>query len=263
MRNLFIDRCLLGPFAAVSLFLLLAGCAPQPKRTFFCGPNGHTYDTISACTADCHASLKAFVGICIPGKTQPRKKPHYSMNGIPWPLLMAGLRAAALAAALVFAPFVLTAVGAALLGPLIGWEALSVTTAVTAAEMGAEALFEAGTELAADAVGDAALDAGADALAEAAQAETMEGLSFEEQVEKAVIEEMRDRTGGEFAESWELRSLEGPKSMSDNLDPTIGESQVRYQASFWDSMNEELLDISVNFDPATGQFGIIKFSGGG
>jgi hypothetical protein len=50
--------------------------------------------------------------------------------------------------------------------------------------------------------------------------------------------------------------------MSDNLDPTIGPTQVRYQASFWDPINEEYIDISANYDPATGKFGIIKFAGG-
>jgi len=89
-----------------------------------------------------------------------------------------------------------------------------------------------------------------------------EPQTFEGRVEKAVIDEMKDRPGGEYAETWELQNLDGPKAMSDNLDPQLGPDQVRYQATFKDGMTGKPVKISINYDPDTGQFGTIKLASG-
>ena len=82
-----------------------------------------------------------------------------------------------------------------------------------------------------------------------------------ERFEKAVIEEMKLRRGGETAEAWELRKIQGPYRMA-NPDPNLGPTQVRYQVRFYDTFNETLVDISVNYDVESGLFGIIKFASG-
>jgi Pretoxin HINT domain len=85
--------------------------------------------------------------------------------------------------------------------------------------------------------------------------------SFRARVEEAVIEEMQTRPGGETAEAWELTKLEGPHKMA-NPDPNLGPNQVRYQATFRDTFTGERVQISINYDVDTGQFGIIKFASG-
>lgn len=47
-----------------------------------------------------------------------------------------------------------------------------------------------------------------------------------------------------------------------NPDPNLGPSAVRYQARFFDPINEEYFHISVNYDPVNGYFGIIKLASG-
>lgn len=80
-------------------------------------------------------------------------------------------------------------------------------------------------------------------------------------LEEAVIEEMQHRLGGETAEAWELIDLQGPYTIA-RQDPNLGPYQVRYQARFFDTFAATSVDISVNYDPDTGLFGIIKFAGG-
>ena len=87
------------------------------------------------------------------------------------------------------------------------------------------------------------------------------GAAFEASLERSVIEEMSERAGGETAEAWELQQVSGPHKIA-NPDPNLGPDQVRLQAQFWDTFNEETVDISVNYDPTTNQFGIIKFASG-
>lgn len=86
------------------------------------------------------------------------------------------------------------------------------------------------------------------------------GRPLRERIQEAVINEMKERRGGEAAESWELASLEGPRKMA-NPEPGLGPNQVRYQAAFKD-YKEDTIEISVNYDPDTGLFGIIKFASG-
>ncbi len=81
-----------------------------------------------------------------------------------------------------------------------------------------------------------------------------------ERIQEAVIREMQGRPGGEAAESWELIELSGPRQMA-NPEPGLGPGQVRYQATFEDYKGE-IIEISVNYDQETGQFGIIKFASG-
>jgi hypothetical protein len=85
--------------------------------------------------------------------------------------------------------------------------------------------------------------------------------SLRERLEEAVIEEMRHRLGGETAEAWELIDLQGPFTIA-NRDSNLGSHQVRYQARFFDTFAATSVDISVNYDPDTGLFGIIKFASG-
>jgi hypothetical protein len=45
-------------------------------------------------------------------------------------------------------------------------------------------------------------------------------------------------------------------------DPNLGPNQVRYQAQFVDDASGEVYNISINYDPDTGLFGIIKEASG-
>jgi len=58
-----------------------------------------------------------------------------------------------------------------------------------------------------------------------------------------------------------LVDLEGPKAIA-NPDPLLGPNQVRYQAQFVNEFTGEVIDVSVNYDPTTGQFGTIKPASG-
>ena len=82
-----------------------------------------------------------------------------------------------------------------------------------------------------------------------------------ERLTSAVIDEMKDRPGGEFAETWEFMS-KSVRQMSDNLDPTIGPNQARIQARFLQTFDDTIVEISANIDLDTGMFGIIKFASG-
>jgi hypothetical protein len=95
------------------------------------------------------------------------------------------------------------------------------------------------------------------------EAETIakSGLGFRQRLEQEVIDAMKGRRGYEYAETWELVDLSRPHRIA-NLDPTLGPGQVRYQATFVDAINGKHIHISVNYDPGTGIFGIIKEAGG-
>ena len=47
-----------------------------------------------------------------------------------------------------------------------------------------------------------------------------------------------------------------------NSDPTLGPNQVRYNVNMLNEVEDELTNFSVNYDPDTGSFGIIKESSG-
>jgi len=68
--------------------------------------------------------------------------------------------------------------------------------------------------------------------------------------------------GGDLtADAMTLVDLEGPKAYA-NPDPLLGPNQVRYQAQFVNEFTGEVIDVSVNYDPTTGQFGTIKPASG-
>lgn len=73
--------------------------------------------------------------------------------------------------------------------------------------------------------------------------------------------EVIERMNGQFptSESWELISLTKPQAMSET-DYLIGPNQKRYYARFYDHMDESYINISINYDPITGELGIIKKS---
>jgi hypothetical protein len=84
--------------------------------------------------------------------------------------------------------------------------------------------------------------------------------NFNELVEQAVQEEWAQR-GDLTADAMTLVDLEGPKACA-NPDPLLGPNQVRYQAQFVNEFTGEVIDVSVNYDPTTGQFGTIKPASG-
>ncbi len=63
------------------------------------------------------------------------------------------------------------------------------------------------------------------------------------------------------SDAWEIMDLSSARKVA-NLDPNLGPNQVRYQARFLDHVSDEYIDISINFDPDTGLFGIIKEASG-
>jgi hypothetical protein len=63
------------------------------------------------------------------------------------------------------------------------------------------------------------------------------------------------------SESMSLQELEGPHQVA-SLDPALGPGQVRYQATVLNEATGETVEVSVNFDPTTGQFGTIKPASG-
>lgn len=79
-------------------------------------------------------------------------------------------------------------------------------------------------------------------------------------IEQEVIEWAVDEDY-EYAESWELKGLEGPHAIA-NQDPSLGSGQVRFQAEFIETMTGIRYSISINYDIATGEFGIIKLASG-
>jgi hypothetical protein len=86
--------------------------------------------------------------------------------------------------------------------------------------------------------------------------------TFEERLTQQVIETMHDVRGGEYAETWELVYLEGPKKMTE-VDPQLQNSPTarRYQARFRD-FEGKIIEISVNYDLDTDRFGTIKWASG-
>jgi hypothetical protein len=73
--------------------------------------------------------------------------------------------------------------------------------------------------------------------------------------ESEVVERMKGQLP--TAEAWELQSLSKPQAMSE-LDELIGTNQKRYYARFYDHFNQSYINISINYDPITGEFGVIK-----
>jgi hypothetical protein len=61
-------------------------------------------------------------------------------------------------------------------------------------------------------------------------------------------------TGGELVD------MVGPYPMA-NEDPSLGQGQVRYYVDFSDEFGE-ITTYSVNYDPGSGRFGVIKVSSG-
>ncbi len=78
-------------------------------------------------------------------------------------------------------------------------------------------------------------------------------------VAKAVQENLTAK-GDLYADATSLKKLSGPTEMSSNKDPTLGPNQVRYYATMENEVTGEVTNYSVNYDPDTGQFGIIKKS---
>ncbi len=80
-------------------------------------------------------------------------------------------------------------------------------------------------------------------------------------LERYFENEVIERMNGQFptSESWELISLSKPQAMSE-VDYLIGPNQKRYYARFYDHVDESYTNISINYDPITGELGIIKKS---
>jgi hypothetical protein len=77
-----------------------------------------------------------------------------------------------------------------------------------------------------------------------------------------VEKEVMQRFAGQYdTQYWSLQKLSKQHKMA-NPDPSLGPNQVRYQAEFVDDATGEVYQVSVNFDPDTGLFGIIKMASG-
>ena len=86
------------------------------------------------------------------------------------------------------------------------------------------------------------------------------GYSFVDDLASRVIGEVSKRPGYEYAETWELIDYEGPKKVTVE-DPNLGPNQQRYQLRFQD-FTGTFEEISVNYDPDTGNIGIVKRASG-
>jgi hypothetical protein len=84
--------------------------------------------------------------------------------------------------------------------------------------------------------------------------------NLHEAVEQAVQGEWAER-GDLTADALALEDLSAPHKVA-NLDPALGPNQVRYQATFRNELTGEVIDVSINYDPTTGQFGTIKPASG-
>lgn len=84
--------------------------------------------------------------------------------------------------------------------------------------------------------------------------------NFYELVEQAVQGEWAQR-GDLTSDAMSLQDISGPHQVA-NLDPALGNNQIRYQATFRNEMTGEVIDVSFNYDPTTGQFGTIKPASG-
>ncbi len=84
--------------------------------------------------------------------------------------------------------------------------------------------------------------------------------NFSELTEQAVQEEWTQR-GDLTADAMSLQDISPPHQVA-NLDPALGPNQVRYQATFVNEVTGEIVEVSINYDPTTGQFGMIKPASG-
>lgn len=85
------------------------------------------------------------------------------------------------------------------------------------------------------------------------------GVFFRQLLATAVIGELAD--SGYDTEHWRLDGLSRPHKIV-NADPKLGANQVRYQARFVDDATGYVYNISVNCDPVTIAFGVIKEASG-
>jgi hypothetical protein len=79
-------------------------------------------------------------------------------------------------------------------------------------------------------------------------------------IESAVIDKIAE--SDDYAPTYSLQNLVGPRAMSGSLDPSLGPNQVRYFATMQNGVTGEIVTYSVNYDPDTGNFGIIKPASG-
>ena len=63
--------------------------------------------------------------------------------------------------------------------------------------------------------------------------------------------------GDPTAEAMWLQKISAPRQYA-NPDPALGPDQVRFQTVFKNGVTGEISNVSVNYDPTTGQFGTIK-----
>lgn len=84
--------------------------------------------------------------------------------------------------------------------------------------------------------------------------------TFKERVEQAIQEEWAER--GDFtADAMTVTNIDGPHKVA-NIDPALGKDHERYQVTVHNEATDEMIDVSVNFDPTTGTFGTIKPASG-
>ena len=72
---------------------------------------------------------------------------------------------------------------------------------------------------------------------------------------------VQEAMNGEYStsEAWTFEKIMSTKKMA-NPEPDLGPNQVRYQTRFRDEFTGDSYNISVNYDPDTCQFGVIKES---
>jgi RHS repeat-associated protein len=86
------------------------------------------------------------------------------------------------------------------------------------------------------------------------------GPELRDAIEQAIQDEL-EAQGDLYHETYSISNVEGPDQMV-NPDPSLGPNQVRYNADMTNGVTGQRTNYSVNYDPATGEFGIIKPSGG-
>jgi hypothetical protein len=84
--------------------------------------------------------------------------------------------------------------------------------------------------------------------------------SFWDRVEQAIQEELAAR-GDIYSDAHSLTDLSSPHQVA-NPDPSLGQNQVRYQATVINEVTGETTDWSVNYDSDSGKFGTIKPASG-
>ncbi|MET3426470.1 hypothetical protein BJ973_005682 [Actinoplanes tereljensis] len=86
------------------------------------------------------------------------------------------------------------------------------------------------------------------------------GRPLDADFDAAARADLDGRPNTDFIESWDLVGVDGPHKMSSNKDPSIGANQQRYYLTYKEDFTGMTRQVSVNFDPDSGQFGVIKFS---